>query len=714
MDNLNYNQVKFDFNLESFFDSDLENIATLLNKLQIDAIYQQVSQKYSTDLSAMGDRIDRLRDAVKLASLISDRNVPFQGASNVVFPLAAMACIQYGSTAYQALFPDDNIAKLKIIGSDAGKPAVNDKGEVLTLPDGQPIMQFVGQKEKVGRRVATTINYQLTDELSYWKTDSIAAMYRLPALGTMFKKTYWNFILDRPESKFIDPDKIIIHPGVRCIENNVWSEILDLDYKTIQSNIKRGLWLEYDVLKSGNQTTQNQPPKIKEEEQNQRQDVYQFIEQHTFLDLDGDGLEEPYCVIWDQGASNIVRITPDYDLDGIKKRKKGKSENIYFIERNESLIYFGFLPDFGGGFYSVGYAELLTNNNAAINTTINQMIDAGHLKLKGGGFISTGIDLRGGSLTFKLGEYKKVNTAGGNLAANVFPFPFPEPSPVLFSLLGLLIESGKEIGSLRDVLTGDTAANMAPTTYMGLVEQGMRQSLAILKSNHESYKKELKIIRKLNAKYLTRERYAEILDVDDPKQISPTQDFSEKKIDIVLVTDTSAITSAQKFAQAQLLMSLKDDPFYNGIEVRKKFNEAIQMVELNEIVAPPSPAPDAALELAKAEGTKAMAKLSEAQTKAQETQGNLEKMAAEIQRMHTEVKLMETEGIKNIAEALSKEKDTHLKEIQTVLKGVTDQMNAQINARNLELQHQLKRDKNNESEESFSEVVTEPTDEEVS
>lgn len=692
--------------LEKFFTEPTQNIAEFLDDEKIKEIYLQVSQKLADDISGMGDKIDKLRSYVKLASLISERDKPFIGASDVVFPLAASACIQYGSTAYQSLFPDDNIAKAKIIGSDKGKIQTNDEGEPLLNDDGQPKMEFVGHKQKMGERQTTMINYQLTEEMSYWKSDAINSMYRLPAIGTLFKKTYWDFIRNIPCSKFIFPDKIIINPSCKEIENNIWTEILEIDKKTIASNVKRGLWLDYDYEKIDNTTkTQTNTIEDKNNDSNTKSDLYLFNEQHTYLDLDDDGIEEPYSVIFDTSAQKIVRITPEYDLDNIKRNK----DSIYYIERNECLIYFGFLPDFAGGFYSVGYAELLSNNNAAVNATINQMIDCGHLKIKGGGFISTGIDLRGGALTFKMGEYKKVNTAGGNLAANVFPFPFPDPSPVLFSLLGLLIESGKEIGSLRDVLTGDTAANMAPTTFMGIVEQGMKQSIAILKNNHESFKKELKILKKLNAKYLPDEKYAEIIDADkNDYEVSAKLNFSEKNCDIVLVTDTSSMTSAQKMAQAQLLMSLKDDPFYDPLEVRKMFNEAIQMASLNEIIATPPPSPDANLIFAQAEDKKAEVKYMEANIKAEEAMSKINDTAERIQLVYAEIKLKESEVLKNISEAFSKEKETNLKEIAHYDQIITDRINLALKHREQNINQSI----NNEETETDSSGVVEPSNNE--
>lgn len=691
-------------NIKEFFigDTPIQNIVDLLDEETLSDIYQKVSQKFDDDKSSMGDRIEKLKSNVKLASLVSERDKPFQGASDVVFPLVANACIQYGSTAYQALFPDDEIVKSKIIGSDSGKPEVNINGEkIIDEQTGQPKMQYVGRKAKIGDRITTTLNYQINEDIPSWKKEAINSMYRLPVLGTLFEKSYWDFVKNKLNAYFVFPDKIIINQNCTCIENNIYSEILEYNKSTIVSNIKLGLFKEYDFEKLDSQITV-QFDSIKDDndsEKSQNKDTYEFIEQHTYLDLDNDGLPEPYSIIFDINSQVVVRIVPDFSLEGIKNND-GK---IYDIERNESLVEFGFLPDFAGGFYSIGYAELLENNNASINTAINQIIDSANLSMKGAGFINSGIGIASGALTFKMGEYKKVNVAGGNLAANVFPIPFPEPSPVLFSLLGLLIDSGKEVGSLRDVVTGDTAANMAPTTYMGLVEQGMKQSIAILKNNHESFKKSFKIKRKLNAKYLPREKYAKILDVENPNDVDPMMDFSEKNCDIVLVSDSTNLTSAQKLAKAQLYQSLFGDQFYDQLEIRKLFNEAIGINKLNEIVSQPEPTPDANLIFAQAEDKKADAKLTDSQIKAEETAAKINEMAEKLQLMYADIKLKESEVIRNISDVFNQEKETNIKEAIAYEKAMIDRINAEIQARSQLIQKEInqenKEPKNGEQEE---------------
>ena len=63
--------------------------------------------------------------------------------------------------------------------------------------------------------------------------------------------------------------------------------------------------------------------------------------------------------------------------------------------------------------------------------------------------------MNAGAIRFQLGEYKVVNTSGASLKDSIVTMPWPGPSTVLFQLLGQLIESGKEIASIKDVLTGE-------------------------------------------------------------------------------------------------------------------------------------------------------------------------------------------------------------------------------------------------------------------
>jgi chaperonin GroES len=72
-----------------------------------------------------------------------------------------------------------------------------------------------------------------------------------------------------------------------------------------------------------------------------------------------------------------------------------------------------FIPHPDGGFYDVGFAWLLSPLNEAINTVINQLLDAGTLANTGGGFIGSGLRLKGGTIRFLPGQYQEVDVPGG-------------------------------------------------------------------------------------------------------------------------------------------------------------------------------------------------------------------------------------------------------------------------------------------------------------
>ena len=125
------------------------------------------------------------------------------------------------------------------------------------------------------------------------------------------------------------------------------------------------------------------------------------------------------------------------------------------------------------------------------------MIDAGHMASRGGGWIGSEFRLKGGVQQFKPGEWKLAGASGADIKNSVVPMTFPGPDATLFQLLGLLIEAGKEVASVKDVMTGDTGGrNMTATTTLALIEQGMTVFTAAYKRIYRSLKKEFKLFAK--------------------------------------------------------------------------------------------------------------------------------------------------------------------------------------------------------------------------
>jgi hypothetical protein len=645
----------------------LENIVPELKKEQLDAIKQDALLEYNNSLSNMSDYISNWKKDIEAVCMISNRDKPFEGASDVVFPLCSNAVINLASKAFNAFFPDDDVYKAKIVGEDNGEPQTLDGEPMLNPETGEPIMINVGEKNKAGQRLSLVMNYQIKQLMPYWKQETIQLLYGVITLGTMYRKEGYDAVKNKNFSKIIFPDKIIVNKNLISLEEGIYTEEFYLTKNEIQANINRNLFVDYDY-ETQLETAPNDDLSIQIGNNYTGTGKYKFIEQHTFIDLDDDGYKEPYNVIIDVGNQKVVKITADFVFEGIKEQ----DGSIYNIERLTDLICYRCMPSFDGSFFGLGLPYFLKNINSSINTSINQLIDSMHLRIKGGGFVANDLNIRGGGLTLKMGEFKKVVAlGGGSIAEKFYTPPIPEPSPVMMALLDTMIGTGKDIGLLRDVLTGNVQANMAPTTFLGLTENAVSIENSIFKLLNESFIQEIKIRRRINAFYFNRELYHKITKTKDT-DVYPTDDFDNNEVEIVLLTDASNITKSQKMAKAQVYESLMQDPFYNGFELRKKRNESLGMPELNNIMTIPEPTPQADMILAQAEDKKAQAKIVDSQTQAIKIAADIEEKTDNLKLIIAEIKLKESQAIKNISQAIAEQEKISLERIENKVNSLYD------------------------------------------
>ncbi|NHX34015.1 co-chaperone GroES, partial [Escherichia coli] len=85
----------------------------------------------------------------------------------------------------------------------------------------------------------------------------------------------------------------------------------------------------------------------------------------------------------------VCRIVARFDEDTVHMITGGLNKGM--VERIEPIQYFtkfSFIPDFEGKFYDYGFGRLLYAINEAVNTTINELLDAGALANLQSGFVS--------------------------------------------------------------------------------------------------------------------------------------------------------------------------------------------------------------------------------------------------------------------------------------------------------------------------------------
>ena len=528
--------------------AEADNLAASMADADLTKLANAVIEGFDIDLASMSDWIERMQRGLDLAMLVKDeKTYPWQNASNIRYPLITSAALQYNARAYPAIVPSSDIVKAAVHGADKDN-----------------------QKANRAKRIASFMTWQLTVDSREWERGTDQLTIQLPIVGDMFRKIWWDVSTNRLRSQLRMPGKHIV------INNNATtlntaprvSDQIDLYPHQVKTNFLTGRFIEITL-----------PPKPEDD-----QSPEQFIEQMCRHDLDGDGYPEPYIVTVHKDTQKVVRVVAAYDMETVRIG----NGRIVAAEPAPYLIHYQFMPPMDGGLLGTGMGLLLGDISDTINSTLNMIMDSGHLSSLGGGFIGAqNFRIKGGVKRIRPGEYQQVNFTGDDIRRGIVDLQFPGPSPVLFQVLGMMIEAGREITSVSNVMTGETGRqNMPVGTVMALIEQGQMVFTASYKRIYRALQDEFDLICRLNRKNVTPDRYRAYLDED----ADPQADFDMSNMDVLPVADPKAVTSMQKMSRAQFLLELAQNQLVNPAEAVKRVLEAAAIDDAEALIPQPDPA----------------------------------------------------------------------------------------------------------------------------
>lgn len=540
------------------------NIATHLNKDVLIRIADDVVEGYDADLSSRIHWEQDLKNWTELALQISStKTYPWQGAANIKYPLLATAAMQFAARAYPTLVPSNGkVVKCKVIGSDQD-----------------------GQKGAKAERISTHMSYQLLYEMEDWEEDMDRLLIALPIVGTCFKKTYWDTTKQVNCSKLVLPKTLVVNYWAKSLaQAERITEFLPQTRRYVREKQNQGLYLNVDIGTPQTPLDVTDTGSMNVITQEDETTPYTVLEQHSFLDLDGDGYTEPYIITVEYYSKTVLRIARRFEEDDILVDDKGK---VIMITPTQYYTKYSFVPNPDGGFYDIGFGRLLGSLNNSANTIINQLVDAGTLSNLQAGFIGKGLRIRMGDSKFSPGEWKAVNATGDDIKKQIFPLPVREPSEVLFKLLDLLLKSGKELASVAEIFVGKMPGQNTPaTTTMATIEQGMKVFTAVYKRVYRALTSEFRKLYKLNKEYLNPETFISVL--DEPIQDS---DYKGPADDIYPGADPTAVSSQEKQAKVQALMQILQLGTLDPMAVTQLYLEAHEIPEPQKYLKQPSPPP---------------------------------------------------------------------------------------------------------------------------
>lgn len=630
-----------------------DNIAELLlddedGQEDLDKIGYEVERKFKIDKSSREGWEKSAERAMDIAMQVRQpKNYPFEGAANIKYPLVTVAALQFGARAYPAIVDGQRIVKAQVVGSDDGIPHINQdtKEPMIDPASGEPVWSKPpGEKRAKAERVSRHMSYQLLNEMTEWEEDTDVLLHHIPIIGCAFRKVYRSAELGRNKSEMVAAIDLVVNQKVRSLdEAPAVTHIIPVYPHEIENKKRAGIYLDIDL---------GQPAVEGNDDGSDEDAPHIFLEQHRYLDLDEDGYKEPYIVTVHRDSCKVVRIVANYAMDKIKDDGK----RITLIQKEQYFVKYSFIPDPKGGFYDIGFGKLLESLSETIDTTINQMLDAGHIQNAGGGLIGTGIRLKKNKLMMSPGMYHQVEVSG-DIRSQVYPFDHKGPSTVLFQLLGMMIEAARDITATKDILTGDSGGRtQTATTTLALIEQGLKVFTAIYKRIFRAMKDEFKLLFELNAKFIDEKQY---FTFNDEQEVVEAKDYDISSMDICPIADPAMVTDMQRQAQSQLLLQIAEHPalgpLQDGAEVLRRIYDAARVPESSKLIKKQDP------KMAQMQEAAAVTELDKTASEAERNRAAAQKDQAATAKTVTEVQLMpagmELEAHKQDMEDAHRQKD---------------------------------------------------------
>jgi hypothetical protein len=450
---------------------------------------------------------------------------PWSGASQESIPLLTEACNQYQSRAYKAFFPSREF--------------------VQALPTDATSLKNIEKADKIAKHM----NYQLSIDDRSYKPDK-AQMFLATALhGSDFTKTYFDPMTGKNKVDRVRAVDLVIPYGrgpMRIDEVERKTQIIWMSENHGKILAQKGYFIKapkpcaVDELGDPIQTVEDEKQGLTENNPYKMDNPCCVLEQHRILDLDDDGIAEPYVVWVDRQTKDVLRIQIRYEVD----------QNLSPTDEKKPIEYFThyqFLtnPD---GFYGNGIGHVVGQINIAVNKILRQTIDAGTLANVGNmsGFMSESMAIHGDDVELNLGTFKKVPRNVPDLQKAIYQMQFPGPNVTYIEMMRFLEQVGQRVASTTDAVTGDIQKVMQPLSILTLLESSLQLPTSVMEQQALAFEDELSKLYRLNRIFLPQSEF-----LIDKELYSISRDDYQDNFRIIPIIDPKMITRQQKVAKSQ-------------------------------------------------------------------------------------------------------------------------------------------------------------------
>lgn len=545
-----------------------ENLALRLDDAFLNKLGPQIVEEVERDIASRQEWEEMYAQGMR--TLGFDRNDDeasdrFPGASNVVHPLIPQACTDFQSRAGKELMPPNGPVRTRVWGDQT--------------PD----------KLAIAERKREHMNYQLTVEMPEARDETDSMLFELPLVGSTFKVLGWDHAADRPFDKFVLPEDFVVPYGATDLERTRYTQILRLEKADLDGMMgPDGLYRQVDITPSSDddtsaakrQSDEISGSKSSGDPADERIVLYQVDRFDTLPDeIDGDECV-PYAVTVDKASGKVLSIYRRWREEDEKRLRTRRVTHYKFGARR--------------GFYGWGLVHAIGGLAKGATGALRALLDSAMVETVPGGIRLKGARPTTNDNMFRPFSYAEIDPGPApdpDIRKLAMPYPTKGPSPVLFQLLGFLVEAGQNFASVTASAMQD-ASNTGPVgTTLALIEQGAQVYAAIHARLWAAQARELQILADLNYEYLDDEVTAKTF---KGEMIVYRQDYADN-LDIVPVSDPNIFSDAQRLAQDQALLQLIETPGMRGLnwdkqELAERILTTMRIPHPEKLLPPPKQA----------------------------------------------------------------------------------------------------------------------------
>jgi hypothetical protein len=524
---------------------------------ELDKIAMRYVDLVEKDKDARAQRDKQYEEGIRRTGMGNDApgGATFMGASKVVHPVMAEACVDFAARAIKELFPPDGPTRTKIIG------------------------KVDEEKTAVAERKRDYMNWQLTEQIEEFRDEQEQLLTQLPLGGSQFMKLWYDEQKKRPCAEFVPIDNILLpfsaanfYTSQRVTEVQ---EITDWEYKR---RIASGLYRDTDYVRATMEPDQTRAEKANEKIEGKKYEdnddgiriIYHI---YTWLELEDDGRSSgemaPYIMMVDKLESKIIGLYRNWE------------EGDETMTKLDWMVEFKFIP--WRGAYAIGLPHLIGGLAAGLTGSLRALLDSAHINNSATMLKLKGAKMSGQSQQVEVTQVVEIEGAPGvdDIKKIAMPMPFNPPSPVLFQLMGFLEKSAKGVVTTAEEKIADVNSQAPVGTTQALIEQGAAVFSAIHARLHDSQSRLLKILGRLNRWYLDEQRKGDIV-----ADLEITKEDFNRNTDVVPVSDPHIFSETQRMAQIQAVMSRADKhpELYDMKAVEERFLKQIKIPAVNEIL----------------------------------------------------------------------------------------------------------------------------------